>query len=79
MKRNPEKNFKGSGNNSSNEAKKIVRLRRKLKDAQDAYGILKKQSAYWTSNPDLLLAGIRKSYTAQSLLCFRCAETIEVV
>lgn len=42
MKRNPENSFRGSGNNSSDEAKEIARLKRELKDAQDALEILKK-------------------------------------
>ena len=38
---------RGSGNFESDEAKEIARLRRQLRDAQDALDILKKPSAYW--------------------------------
>ena len=38
---------RGSGNFESDEAKEIARLRRQLRDAQDALDILKKTSAYW--------------------------------
>lgn len=41
MKRNLEKSFRGSGNNSSDEGKEIVRLKRELKDAKDALEIPK--------------------------------------
>ena len=34
----------------ANEAKENARLRRELRDAQDALEILKKLSAYWETN-----------------------------
>lgn len=38
---------RGSGNYSSDEAKEIARLKRELRDAQDALDVLKKPSAFW--------------------------------
>ena len=37
----------GSGNYASEEAKEIARLKRELRDAQDALDVLKKPSAFW--------------------------------
>lgn len=37
----------GSGSYASDEAKKIARLKRELRDAQDALDVLKKPSAFW--------------------------------
>ena len=42
--------FRGSGNYSSDEAKEIARLKRELRDTQDALEILKKPSAFWENN-----------------------------
>lgn len=41
---------RGSGNYSSDEAKEIARLKRELRDTQDALNVLKKQSAYSANN-----------------------------
>ena len=38
---------RGSGNYESDEAKEIARLKRELRDAQDALDVLKKPSAFW--------------------------------
>lgn len=38
---------RGSVNYESDEAKEIARLKRKLRDAQDALDMLKKPSAFW--------------------------------
>ena len=38
---------RGSGNYASDEQKEIARLRRELRDAQDALDVLKKQSTFW--------------------------------
>ncbi len=38
---------RGSGNYESNEAKEIARLKRELRDAQDALDVLKKPLAFW--------------------------------
>lgn len=45
-----ENAFRGSGNYSSDEAKEIARLKRELRDTQDALEILKKPSAFWENN-----------------------------
>ena len=37
----------GSGNYASEEEKEIARLKRELRDAQDALDVLKKPSAFW--------------------------------
>ncbi len=37
---------RGSGNYASDEAKKIVRLQRELRDTKDALEVLKKQSVF---------------------------------
>lgn len=42
--------FRGSGNYASDEAKEIARLKRELRDAQDAPEVLKKPSAFWEKN-----------------------------
>ena len=39
--------FRGSGNYSSDEQKEIARLKWELRDAQDAFDVLKKPSAFW--------------------------------
>ncbi|HJI61276.1 MAG TPA: hypothetical protein OIM34_05095 [Ruminococcus bromii] len=36
-----------SGSYASDEAKEIARLKRELRDAQDALDVLKKPSAFW--------------------------------
>ena len=38
---------RGSGNYESDDAKEIARLKRELRDAQDALDVLKKLSAFW--------------------------------
>ena len=43
---------RGSGNYSSDEAKEIARLKRKLRDAEDALDVLKKPSAFWEATDD---------------------------
>ena len=40
----------GRGNYESDAAKENARLKKELRDAQDALEILKKQSAYWETN-----------------------------
>lgn len=40
---------RGSGNYSSDEQKEIARLKRELRDAQDALDVLKKPSAFWAT------------------------------
>ena len=44
---------RGSGNYSSDEAKEIARLKRELRDTQDALEILKKKSAFWETDTGL--------------------------
>ena len=39
-----------SGNYASDEAKEIARLKRELRDAQDALDVLKKQSTFWEND-----------------------------
>ena len=39
-----------SGNYASDEQKEIARLRRELRDAQDAFDVLKKQSTFWEND-----------------------------
>ena len=41
---------RGSGNYDSDEAKEIARLKRKLRDAQDALDVLKKTSTFWEND-----------------------------
>ena len=41
---------RGRGNYESDTAKENARLKKELRDAQDALEILKKLSAYWESN-----------------------------
>lgn len=41
---------RGSGNYASDEQKEIARLRRKLRDAQDALDVLKKPSTFWEND-----------------------------
>ena len=49
---------RGSGNYSSDEAKEIARLKRELRDAQDALDVLKKPSAFWeTTNRSHIYRG----------------------
>lgn len=38
---------RGSGNYASDEQKEIARLKRQLRDAEDALDVLKKPSAFW--------------------------------
>ena len=47
-------NAPGSGNLQSDEEREIARLKRELRDTKDALDILKKPSAYWENNSDLL-------------------------
>ena len=42
LKDNGEMPYRGSGNYASDEAKEIARLKRELRDAQDALDVLKK-------------------------------------
>ena len=39
-----------SGNYASDEAKEIARLKRELRDAQDALDVLKKPSTFWEND-----------------------------
>ena len=41
---------RGSGNYASDKQKEIARLRRELRDAQDALDVLKKQSTFWEND-----------------------------
>ncbi len=41
--------IRGSGNYSSDEQKEIARLKRELREAQDALDVLKKPSAFWAT------------------------------
>ena len=41
---------RGSGNFSSDEEKEIAKLKRELRDTQDALDVLKKPSAFWENN-----------------------------
>ena len=41
---------RGSGNYASDEAKEIARLKRELRDAQDALDVLKKPSTFWEND-----------------------------
>lgn len=41
---------RGSGNYASDEQKEIARLKRELRDAQDALYVLKKQSTFWEND-----------------------------
>ena len=41
---------RGSGNYASDEAKEIARLKRELRDTQDALDVLKKQSTFWEND-----------------------------
>ena len=45
---------RGSGNYASDEAKKIVRLQRELRDTKDALEVLKKQSVFWETDKSSL-------------------------
>lgn len=45
---------RGSGNYASDEAKKIVRLQRELRDTKDALEVLKKQSVFWENDKNSL-------------------------
>ena len=42
LRDNGEMPYRGSGNNASDEAKEIARLKRELRDAKDAINVLKK-------------------------------------
>ena len=46
---------RGSGNFSSDEAKEIARLRKELKDTQDALEVLKRLLAYWENKQNRYL------------------------
>ena len=50
---------RGSGNYSSDEQKEIARLKRELRDAQDALDVLKKPSAFWAKADYRYLHGSR--------------------
>ncbi len=41
---------RGSGNYSSDEQKEIARLKRELRDTQDALDVLKKPSTFWEND-----------------------------
>ena len=41
---------RGSGNYASDEQKEIARLRRELRDAQDALDVIKKPSTFWEND-----------------------------
>ena len=49
---------RGSGNYASDEQKEIARLKRELRDAQDALDVLKKLSAFWENNRSYLSRGL---------------------
>lgn len=48
---------RGSGNYASDEEKEIARLKRELRDTQDALDVLKKLSALWENNRSHLSQG----------------------
>ena len=56
---------RGSGNYASDEQKEIARLKRELRDAQDALDVLKKPSAFWENNRSHLPRGFRKDGSCQ--------------
>ena len=49
---------RGSGNYASDEQKEIARLKRELRDAQDALDVLKKQSTFWENDGNHLSRSI---------------------
>lgn len=53
MQSNSIQNTKNLGYYVSDEAKEIARLKRELRDTQDALEILKKQSAFWETDTGL--------------------------
>ena len=50
---------RGSGNYASDEAKKIVRLQRELRDTKDALEVLKKQSVFWENDKNSIFFHIK--------------------
>lgn len=56
---NGEVPTRGSGNYESDEAKENARLRKELRDTQDALEILKKRSASWETDRSSLHSNIR--------------------
>lgn len=50
---------RGRGNYESDEAKENARLRKGLRDTQDALEILKKPSAYWETNRSYIYRNIK--------------------
>ena len=48
-----------SGNYASDEAKKIVRLQRELRDTKDALEVLKKQSVSWENDKNSIFFHIK--------------------
>ena len=58
---------RGSGNYSSDEQKEIARLKRELREAQDALDVLKKPSAFWaTTNRSCLYRSFCQGRGCQS-------------
>ncbi len=56
---------RGSGNYASDEQKEIARLRRELRDAQDALDVLKKQSTFWENDRSIYLEVSEKTEAAK--------------
>ena len=72
---------RGRGNFESDEAKEIARLRRELRDTQDALEILKKPSAYWENDRSTFSGNCTTRSTAHGRKrapaeCLRCAEKV---
>ena len=55
---------RGSGNDASDEAKEIARLKLVLRDAQDALEVLKKQSTFWKMTEAIYLKVTEMAETA---------------
>ena len=62
---------RGSGNYASDEQKEIARLRRELRDAQDALDVLKKQSTFW-ENDGSCQKGWTPGFHLRNVEIFRC-------
>ena len=56
---------RGSGNYASDEQKEIARLKRELRDAQDALDVLKKLSAFWKITEAIYLEVSEKTEAAR--------------
>ena len=56
---------RGSGNYASDEQKEIARLKRELRDAQDALDVLKKQSTFWENDGSHLSRSISEDGNCQ--------------